>query len=60
MITQLGRSKSVAENVRKDIVGHVGGSMTAERYTDTATLPEKLDALSTLPRLPFAHRPDRD
>lgn len=59
VITQLGRSKSVAENVRKDIVGHVGGSMTAERYTDTATLPEKLDALRMLPRLPFTHCPDR-
>ena len=54
VITQLGRSKTVAENVRKDIVGHVGGSMTAERYTETASLAEKLDAISTLARLPIA------
>jgi hypothetical protein len=39
----------VPENVRRDIVGHVGGSITAERYTDTATLQEKLAAISTLP-----------
>lgn len=55
VITQLGRSKSVAENVRKDIVGHVGGSITAERYTDTANLSEKLEAISTLPYLPITN-----
>lgn len=52
VIIELGRNASVRENVRKDIVGHVGGSITAERYTDTATLQEKLAAIGTLPRLP--------
>lgn len=51
VITELGRNREVPENVRKDIVGHVGGSITAERYTDTATLQEKLAAISTLPRI---------
>ncbi len=58
VITQLGRNKTVAENVRKDIVGHVGGSMTTERYTETASLTEKLDAISTLARLPIANADD--
>ena len=51
VITQLGRSPQVAEYVRKDIVGHVGDSITSERYSDTATLQEKLEAISTLPNL---------
>ena len=51
VITQLGRSPQVAEYVRKDIVGHVGDSITSERYSDTATLQEKMEAIRTLPNL---------
>lgn len=51
--TQLGRDKDVPERVQKDIVGHVGDSITQERYSETSTVAEKLDAISRLPYLPI-------
>lgn len=51
--TQLGREKDVRSRVQKDIVGHVGDSITEERYSETATIPEMLAAISRLPYLPI-------
>lgn len=51
--TQLGRMADVREQVRKDILGHAGGSMTEERYTETSPPDLMLAAISRLPRLPL-------
>ena len=51
--TQLGRLTDVPDQVRKDILGHVGSSITEERYTETSPLAAKLAALERLPRLPL-------
>lgn len=51
--TMLGQLDGVREQTRKDILGHVGASITEERYTATTTLQVKLDAISKLPRLPL-------
>lgn len=51
--TQLSRIPNVENKVRKDILGHVGESITDERYTETATLQEQFAAISHLPRLPL-------
>jgi integrase len=46
--TELGRMPAVPEAVRKDVLGHSGGSLTAERYTETAPLAVKLEAIRQL------------
>lgn len=51
--TQLGRMPDVKEQTRADILGHAGGSITAERYSEPTPLPIMLDALSQLPPLPI-------
>ena len=51
--TQLGRLTDVPDQVRKDILGHAGSSITEERYTETSPLAAKLAALERLPRLPL-------
>ena len=51
--TQLGRMADVREQVRKDILGHAGGSMTEERYTETSPPDLMLAAISRLPWLPL-------
>lgn len=43
----------VREQVRKDILGHAGGSMTEERYTETSPPDLMLAAISRLPWLPL-------
>lgn len=50
--TQLGRIEGLREQVRKDILGHAGNSITAERYSETTPLAAKLAALRQLPPLP--------
>jgi len=50
--TQLGRLPDVKDQTRADILGHAGGSITAERYSETTPLPVMFDALSRLPQLP--------
>ena len=50
--TQLGRIEGLREQVRKDILGHAGDSITAERYSETTPLAAKLAALRQLPPLP--------
>lgn len=50
--TQLGRLPNVAEATRKDILGHVGDSITAERYSEGTPVADMLAAISQLPRLP--------
>ncbi|MCV2868727.1 site-specific integrase [Defluviimonas sp. WL0002] len=54
--TALGPA-GVRDNVRKDILGHTGQGLTAERLTETATLRDKLDGLTQLPRLPLSRAP---
>lgn len=51
--TQLGRLPDVKDQTRADILGHAGGSITAERYSEPTPLPIMLDALSKLPPLPI-------
>lgn len=55
--TQLGRIDGLREQVRKDILGHAGDSITAERYSETTPLAAKLAALRQLPSLPVADLP---
>ena len=55
--TQLGRIEGLREQVRKDILGHAGDSITAERYSETTPLAAKLAALRQLPSLPVADLP---
>ncbi|MDQ7263486.1 site-specific integrase [Paracoccus sp. PS-1] len=51
--TQLGRLSDVKDQTRADILGHAGGSITAERYSEPTPLPIMLNALSKLPTLPI-------
>ncbi|WP_299558636.1 site-specific integrase [uncultured Sulfitobacter sp.] len=53
--TQLGRIADLPEPVRKDILGHAGGSITAERYSETTPLAVKAEAIGQLPWLPVVH-----
>jgi integrase len=50
--TQLTQLDSVPDRVVKDIIGHTGDDITAERYTQTAQLETTLSAILQLPRLP--------
>lgn len=50
--TQLGRMPGVSEQVRKDILGHVGDDVTSERYSESAPLEAMFEAISGLPSLP--------
>lgn len=50
--TQLGRMPGVTEQVRKDILGHVGDDVTSERYSERAPLEAMFEAIRGLPRLP--------
>jgi len=56
--TQLGRIADLPEAVRKDILGHAGGSITSERYSETTPLAVKAEAIGQLPWLPVA-QPDQ-
>lgn len=56
--TQLGRIADLPEAVRKDIMGHAGGSITSERYSETTPLTVKAEAIRQLPWLPVT-RPDQ-
>ncbi|QPM89659.1 site-specific integrase [Pseudooceanicola algae] len=56
--TQLGRIPDLPEADRKDIMGHAGGSITSQRYSETTPLEAKAGAIRQLPWLPVA-RPDQ-
>ena len=51
--TQLGLLPDGKDQTCADILGHVGGSITAERYSKPTPLPIMLAALSQLPPLPI-------
>lgn len=55
--TQLGSVPDMREAVRKDIMGHTGGSITAGRYTETTSLAVMAEAIRQLPWLPVAPPP---
>lgn len=57
--TQLGRIAGVPEQLRKDILGHVGADITSERYSERATLAAMAEAIGQLPRLPVTAKPTR-
>jgi len=50
--TQLGRMTDLPDAVRKDILGHSGGTITAERYSETTPLAVKLKGIEKLPWVP--------
>ena len=50
--TQLGRIEGLREQVRKDILGHAGDSITAERYSETTRWPPNWQPFVNCPRCP--------
>lgn len=52
--TELGKMPDILEKVRKDILGHTGGDITSERYTEQSSISELASAIARLPRLSIA------
>ena len=51
VISQLSNEKAVDSVIIKDLVGHLNGDITLDRYRDTSLLTKLKDAVEMLPRV---------